>query len=174
MSNNRPFIQKIISKSWIGFLLASIMFIWGTYFSIFLLLFAGILLFYLSFRHGASAIKSDDEVEKWNLDYEGRLFIIFASKQKTQDYIRRHIIPKEATKLIQLFYDGPKIVTQEGPIDKYHLGAIYRDNDFVRIYRFSEGRLKQIENFGPASEIEQNSESVRERILEIYNIFQMK
>lgn len=85
-----------------------------------------------------------------------------------QDYIKLHVIPKNTDDLIQLFYDGPQIVTQDGPINKYYLGEIYRNNGTVRLFKLESGKFIELEYFGRASEIESEASSIQSRILEIY------
>ena len=162
-------VLNIISKCWIGLLLALFLSIWGMCFSMPILVLAGIFLIYLSIKHGISRAKFLEEEKRWKKEFEGRLFLIYAAKKELQAYVQANILSDATPDLIELFYSGPKIVTQHGPISKYRLDGIYRNNGAMRLYKFVNGEFVVLEYFGLVKNVHESAENIKERIQAIYN-----
>jgi len=160
---------NIISKSWIGLLIGFVLTCFGFGLLNYLIIILGLLFLIYSIKHGKETVQRIEEERIWNEKNNGKLFFIFATKKKTQEYILANCIPDNCDKLILLFYDGPKIINQHGSINKYRLGNIYRNNHQMKIYLLSNGVFKEIEYLGNASyEIEDPLE-IKNRIREAYN-----
>ena len=83
---------------------------WGIYTDGWIRIGISVVFIFLSVMKSINRYRLDRKTEKWLSDHEGKLVFFYATTKKTHERIRSEILPLFEPGILQVYYDGPKLV----------------------------------------------------------------
>lgn len=124
-------IYKAIIDSSVLWIIGGILIAWGIYAHGWIRTGLGFLFIYWGATTAIHDYKLDRQIEKWLIANNGKIIFFYPAKKLVQERIKNEILPMFDEKVLEAFYDGPKIV-----------GDLEEINFLLRRVMFSNDRIR--------------------------------
>ncbi|WP_299114408.1 hypothetical protein [uncultured Winogradskyella sp.] len=124
--------QSIIKSNLIGILIAGGIFYWGFANDGYTRMGIGILILFAVIKSGIDNFNYAIELENWIKANQGKLVLFYPTKKTIQQKIKTDFIPKIPYEIMEVYYDGPKLV---GDVKHSIVFEIMKWNSNIRIHQ---------------------------------------